>query len=540
MVQSFFLTVSWYFLQILYNLLGNAIKFGKDGKVVDFSVSMQEGQNAVRFSIKDYGMGIPPLEKERIFEPFRQSSKNDHAKHGGTGLGLAITRQLVRVLGGGITVESDFGKYCEFIVLLPFEAVNQPEVQQGGLAALQAKKQAEQDLVDRYVSKAMKKGPAPVHTAMLDDLLANATFDDDNSSIMEESDALSLTSHSKLGSSDGSSRHDRVYSLALNDNDGTGRRKLVEAPPPESRAQRRPSSASSIQSESTYSEGLASSGTSVGTGTSIGTSVGKESDKSTNAVPTFETSEQNIHEEPSTPTPLFPTNSASSLGLNSTPASKAHSLVEDTLNSLGMKELSLIPPFADSETPVPPKPLFDAVAVTSPIATPKRAPQAPIPSLPAELELKQTAPTVMKVKTVQDLPVSKETNIAEPSVSLSHLDILIAEDNKINQKVLLRTLNRIGLQKVDIVENGQLAVDASAEKDYDMIFMDLQMPIMDGLEATSIISKRPKHPKIVFVTAHALDDFQAKAWEAGGDGFISKPFKLQLIKDLLIHFHKPE
>ena len=113
------------------------------------------------------------------------------------------------------------------------------------------------------------------------------------------------------------------------------------------------------------------------------------------------------------------------------------------------------------------------------------------------------------------------------------MKILIAEDNIINQKVLLRTLKRLGVSDVDVVENGQLAVDASQDKAYDVIFMDLQMPVMDGLEATTIISQRNERPHIVFLTAHALKDYQDQASKAGGDGFISKPFKMEVIRDML-------
>ena len=118
---------------------------------------------------------------------------------------------------------------------------------------------------------------------------------------------------------------------------------------------------------------------------------------------------------------------------------------------------------------------------------------------------------------------------------MARIKVLVAEDNKINQKVLKRTLVRVVINEdiLDIVENGQLAVEASEEKSYDIIFMDMQMPVMDGLEATTIISKRPIHPKIVFLTAHALSEYQEKAIEACGDCFISKPFKLEAIRNII-------
>jgi CheY-like chemotaxis protein len=114
----------------------------------------------------------------------------------------------------------------------------------------------------------------------------------------------------------------------------------------------------------------------------------------------------------------------------------------------------------------------------------------------------------------------------------------VAEDNKINQKVMKRMLLRLGLEHIDIVENGQEAVDREATQTYDVILMDMEMPVMDGLEATRQIVARPRvkltdvAPKIFFVSAHALDTFQAQAKAAGSDGFISKPVNLQKIESI--------
>jgi CheY-like chemotaxis protein len=120
----------------------------------------------------------------------------------------------------------------------------------------------------------------------------------------------------------------------------------------------------------------------------------------------------------------------------------------------------------------------------------------------------------------------------------ANIRVLVAEDNKINQKVLKRMLFRLRLEQIDIVDNGQEAVDREATQTYDVILMDMDMPVMDGLEATRQIVARPRvelkdvAPKIFFVTAHALDTFQAQAKAAGGHGFISKPFNLQMIKSV--------
>ena len=114
------------------------------------------------------------------------------------------------------------------------------------------------------------------------------------------------------------------------------------------------------------------------------------------------------------------------------------------------------------------------------------------------------------------------------------LKILLAEDNKINQKVASKTLESFGHQ-VDVVENGLEAVDKVKQNQYDLIMMDLEMPEMDGIEATRVIRKlesenlregpNRKHIKIVALTAHSTTEDKVRCQEAGMDDYISKPFR---------------
>ena len=115
------------------------------------------------------------------------------------------------------------------------------------------------------------------------------------------------------------------------------------------------------------------------------------------------------------------------------------------------------------------------------------------------------------------------------------LKVLIAEDNVVNQKVLSRVLNRSGIKDITIVDNGKKAVDISAVETFDCIFMDMQMPVMGGMEACRLIVERDgaEKAKVVFVTAHALDEFKAQAIAAGAISFISKPFRVVDITNLL-------
>ena len=103
-------------------------------------------------------------------------------------------------------------------------------------------------------------------------------------------------------------------------------------------------------------------------------------------------------------------------------------------------------------------------------------------------------------------------------------------------------LHKLGLHS-DIAEDGQKALDMVMESPapYDFIFMDLQMPVMDGLECTSRIrASVPQHqqPVIIAMTANVMEGIQQRCTEAGMDDYISKPVKMGSVKQKLTHFHK--
>ena len=116
--------------QILANLLSNAIKFTQTGEVIcRISLMPKQGSDGfspVRFEVRDTGIGIPEDKQSLLFESFRQLDASITRKYGGTGLGLAIVRQLVRLMGGNITVASTEGAGSTFIVELPMPAIAAP------------------------------------------------------------------------------------------------------------------------------------------------------------------------------------------------------------------------------------------------------------------------------------------------------------------------------------------------------------------------------------------------------------------------------
>jgi signal transduction histidine kinase/CheY-like chemotaxis protein/HAMP domain-containing protein len=106
--------------QILVNLLSNATKFTEEGEVA-ITIGKVANSKMISFAVKDSGIGIEQKNFEKVFEEFQQIDSSNTRKYKGTGLGLPISRRLARILGGDLTVASDFGHGSTFTLVIPFE-----------------------------------------------------------------------------------------------------------------------------------------------------------------------------------------------------------------------------------------------------------------------------------------------------------------------------------------------------------------------------------------------------------------------------------
>ncbi|MDI1250631.1 MAG: response regulator [Lacunisphaera sp.] len=134
---------------------------------------------------------------------------------------------------------------------------------------------------------------------------------------------------------------------------------------------------------------------------------------------------------------------------------------------------------------------------------------------------------------------------ADPIVRLADtipLDILLVEDNPVNQKVALRYLERMGY-RADAVANGLEGVQAVQSRPYHLVFMDMQMPEMDGLQATREIRvklSKDRQPVIIALTANAMQGDRERCLESGMDDYITKPVKIDEIQAKISHYFGPK
>jgi signal transduction histidine kinase/CheY-like chemotaxis protein len=150
----------------------------------------------------------------------------------------------------------------------------------------------------------------------------------------------------------------------------------------------------------------------------------------------------------------------------------------------------------------------------------------------------QTIELLSETKCLKEINKNKEAKI------FPNMSILVAEDNVINQKLIFNILKNLKTD-VTLASNGQEAVRLFKENHYDLVLMDIKMPIMSGIEATSAIiayekEQKQKHTPIVALTANTRQEDKAKYLKNGMDGYLEKPLQVSKLKTILQKYFLPQ
>ncbi len=394
--------------QILVNLVGNAIKFTPQGKVLIHVAKLQETPKDAQICVQvsDTGIGLSEEAVRGLFQPFVQADGSMTRKFGGTGLGLAISKQLVELMGGQIGVESAPGQGATFwftillakqpILLVDEENTPEPPANFAGVRTLIAGSSGTGEVLREQLSSwGMEIHP---HT--------------DGKEALAALQALAA---------DGKPCGFVLADMSLPGLDG-------------------PALAAAIKDD--------------------------------------------------------PMLAPARVILLLAPGQKA------TFTTGGRNDV--------------------AACLHKPV---KRS------------HLRELFASQITAKAVQ--PIQRHTRRIQPVARPPKgkgMHVLVAEDNHVNQKVVIRQLQKIGY-RADAVANGQEALEATAKVAYDLVLMDCQMPEMDGFGATREIRRRENangmHTPIIALTANALEGDRERCLAAGMDDYMSKPLKIGELQAML-------
>ena len=399
--------------QILINLVGNAVKFTNQGQV-DLEVDLlEEDADTIQLEIlvKDTGIGIPREKLESIFDPFTQADGSTARRFGGTGLGLTISRNLVQLMGGGLSVESREGDGSTFRIRLGLRKCLQP-------------------------TEGLPLGDAR---------------------LLKGSKILVLDPN--LGSS-------RMASILLS---ALGAQCTCLRDPDEALACLKEAAANGVPFDVAILERILPHG-------ADGIQLGKD--------------------------------------IQGMLGSESPHLI--LMTSIGQK--------SDLE-------LAQGAGFHGYLTKPLR-----------RSRLKECLESVLRTDS-RNLVRETENSPASP-IHGKDLRILLAEDNPVNQMLIVKFLEKLGY-RADAVDNGALAVQSLQEKHYDLVLMDCQMPVMDGLSATRLIrdpSSRVLNPfvPILALTANVFAEELELCFAAGMNDHLAKPLQIDELKRKLEHWLEPE
>jgi signal transduction histidine kinase/DNA-binding response OmpR family regulator/CHASE3 domain sensor protein len=557
--------------QILRNLLSNAIKFTQAGTVSIRAAAAANG--GVAFTVRDTGIGIPAHQQAMIFEAFRQADGSTHRKYGGTGLGLSISRDLARMLGGDVTVESTPEHGSAFTLTLPatYSGQNEQAKPRGSSGPLSAPVLAATTMAQRVAEDSAAAAYSAAHTEALKPI----AMDDDRERLTPGSRRILIvedderfaeimldlahelgfqcivvhTGADALLAARTLEPNAIVLDMKLPDHSGLGVLDQLKRDP---RTRHIPVHVASVADFSHEALELGAVGYAL------------KPVKRDELVEAFQRLEakfsQSLRRVLVVEDDLRQRESVERLLANddvritgaATAAEALAQLQSTTFDcmvlDLTLPDLSgyeLLEKMAgQDDVPFPPVIVYTGRALTreeeqklrrfsrSIIIKDARSPERLLDEV-----------TLFLHQVESNLPAERQRMLREARSRESLLDgrrILVVEDDARNIFALSSVLEPKGV-RVEIARNGREALaaldrsQASPEAAVDLVLMDIMMPEMDGLTAMKEIRLRPAFEKlpIIALTAKARKDDQEKCLAAGANDYIAKPLDVEKLLSLV-------
>ncbi|MBD2326568.1 PAS domain-containing hybrid sensor histidine kinase/response regulator [Alkalinema sp. FACHB-956] len=507
--------------QILVNILNNAIKFTDAGEVVVY-ITAQPVQNLrsqyeLLFIIQDTGIGIPRDRRDRLFKPFSQVDASTANHYGGTGLGLAISKQLCKLMGGDIWVESNgtfTGQQPHYFQLPPpeFERLAKPvgiaglaeTTHQGSTFYFTIVVQANDSQTNPGQSNNPQVGFVPVDSVPVD---RTAT---------QHLPRTDLSSGEMLNLSELAGKR-----LLIIEGSATYRDLLVQQAQfwqMQAMAVASPEAALALLQASTLQDADSQSAETVSTERLPLVALPSE----TLSVTSLSTATLSAATNP------FPSFDIAILDAKMAAVENGQ-LIQKIQQHSQLRNVPLIflsPPGQSQKNVLEQQ--YASIWLSKPVRWSQLSNgliqalnNKPIPD-----NLNRTPDRIA----ANSSPKNTSQTVQKP------LRVLLAEDNPVNQKLAFLMLKRLGHQ-ADLAANGLEAWEAVKRQSYDIILMDIQMPMLDGLEATRRIRAweaeqscqcpdrlvPPIH--IIAITANVLDGARERCLEAGMNDYLSKPIQ---------------
>ena len=516
--------------QVLMNLMSNAAKFTSKGQVTltvsELSVEQNETTKThnIQFEVIDTGIGVSAEQKAQIFKPFTQEDTSTTREFGGTGLGLAITKQLIELMGGEIHLDSVKGEGSRFYFSLPLEEAIDETATHINLDYCSVTLVSDMQRISSEIIDSLSHFDIKPEIEL--NYLKDVTIESDTKRVI-----LWAPSYAEIESAD----LERVKLLNL----GSNSLCLVKG---------------LLQDAKSITPNVSA----IVTYPLLGGRLRKALDSCLRVKSAIsQLIEQAQQHNPSAKRILLVEDNKVNqkvaslhikrMGFEFEIANNG----EEAVTMYATKSYDLI--LMDCMMPVMNG--FTATREIRQYESKHDKPKTPIIALTAsvvegdiqmcfEAGMDDYIPKPFRAELLHERILhafshSQRDSIASTeqavSTELNPLKVLVVEDNKINQKVMLTLLNQLSYQVV-VANNGQEAIDIYSEnQNFDVVLMDLMMPVKDGFEATLAIRDIEKSRDIsaipiIAVTASVIDDDIKQCFAVGMNGYVPKPIQLEQLQ----------